>query len=86
MQKTPPQFANNNVIKPTPEQRADLLAFVAEHYRAGRSLCERNAHDAADVFLQIVSSRNEDDSLVLTPNRPFSAQGDAFGRQAVTAR
>ena len=35
-----PQFAGTNVIKPTAEQRAELLAFVAEEYPAGRSLRE----------------------------------------------
>jgi predicted transcriptional regulator len=35
-----PQFADTNVIKPTAEQRAELLAFVAEEYPAGRSLRE----------------------------------------------
>jgi predicted transcriptional regulator len=38
--KTLPQFVDSNVIKPTPEQRAALLAFVAEQYQAGRSLRE----------------------------------------------
>ncbi len=38
--KTLPQFADSNVIKPTPEQRAALLAFVADRYRAGQSLRE----------------------------------------------
>lgn len=35
-----PQFTGTNVIKPTAEQRAELLAFVAEEYPAGRSLRE----------------------------------------------
>lgn len=35
-----PQFAGTNVIKPTAVQRAELLAFVAEEYPAGRSLRE----------------------------------------------
>jgi leucyl aminopeptidase (aminopeptidase T) len=35
-----PQFAGTNVIKLTADQRAELLAFVAEEYRGGRSLCE----------------------------------------------
>jgi predicted transcriptional regulator len=35
-----PQFAGTNVIKPTREQRAELLAFVARGYPAGRSLRE----------------------------------------------
>ena len=35
-----PQFAGTNVIKPTAEQRAELLVFVAKEYPAGRSLRE----------------------------------------------
>jgi Helix-turn-helix domain len=35
-----PQFVGTNVIKPTAEQRAELLAFVAKKYPAGRSLRE----------------------------------------------
>jgi DNA-binding MarR family transcriptional regulator len=35
-----PQFVATNVIKPTAGQRAQLLAFVAEEYPAGRSLRE----------------------------------------------
>jgi Helix-turn-helix domain len=38
--KTVPLIVDSNVIKPTPEQRAALLAFVAEQYQAGRSLRE----------------------------------------------
>lgn len=33
-----PQFRGTATIRPTPEQRAALLAFVDEHYRAGRSI------------------------------------------------
>ena len=35
-----PQFVGTAVIKPTPQQRAQLLAFVAVHYTAGRSVHE----------------------------------------------
>jgi hypothetical protein len=35
-----PQFVGTNVIKPTAEQRAELLAFIAEQYPAGRSIHE----------------------------------------------
>ena len=35
-----PQFTGTNVTRPTAEQRAELLAFVAEEYPAGRSLRE----------------------------------------------
>ncbi|MBY9074254.1 hypothetical protein K1X13_05400 [Nocardioides sp. WL0053] len=38
MLKTLPQFAGTNGPRPTTEQRAELLAFVATHYEAGRSL------------------------------------------------
>jgi hypothetical protein len=38
--ETLPEFAGTNVVKPTPEQRAALLKFVAEQYRSGRSLRE----------------------------------------------
>lgn len=35
-----PQFVGTNVVKPTAGQRAELLAFVAKEYPAGRSLRE----------------------------------------------
>jgi Helix-turn-helix domain len=35
-----PQFAGTNGSRPTAEQRAELLAFVAKEYPAGRSLRE----------------------------------------------
>lgn len=35
-----PQFAGTAVTRPSPQQRQDLLAFVAEAYVAGRSLRE----------------------------------------------
>ena len=59
--ETLPQFRGTNSTRPTPEQRAELLAFVAEQYAAGRSLRElaelsgrtqtaiRRALDAAGV-------------------------------------
>lgn len=34
------QFAGTNVTRPTTEQRAELLAFVAKEYPVGRSLRE----------------------------------------------
>jgi len=37
---TLPQFVGSNVIRPTPEQRAALLAFLAEQSQSGRSLRE----------------------------------------------
>lgn len=35
-----PRFRGTNVIKPTAQQRQDLLDFVAKEYLAGRSLRE----------------------------------------------
>lgn len=41
--------------------------------------------DAANLFVQLVSSRYEHASLALTSNLPFSRWGGAFGEQAVAA-
>jgi DNA replication protein DnaC len=41
--------------------------------------------DAANLFFQLVSSRYEHASLVLTSNLPFSGWGAVFGDQAVAA-
>ena len=42
-------------------------------------------HDAANLFFQLVSSRYEHASLVLTSNLPFSGWGGVFGDQVVAA-
>ncbi|HVS68911.1 MAG TPA: IS21-like element helper ATPase IstB [Mycobacteriales bacterium] len=41
--------------------------------------------DAANLFFQLVSSRYEHASLILTSNLPFSGWGNVFGDQAVAA-
>lgn len=41
--------------------------------------------DAANLFFQLVSSRYEHASLILTSNLPFSRWGSVFGDQAVAA-
>ena len=41
--------------------------------------------DAANLFFQLVSSRYEHASLILTSNLPFSRWGDVFGDQVVAA-
>jgi len=41
--------------------------------------------DAANLFFQLVSSRYEHASLILTSNQPFSGWGGVFGDQAVAA-
>jgi hypothetical protein len=59
--ETLPQFRGTNLCRPTPAQRAELLAFVAQEYGEDRSLRElaeltgrtqtavRRAPDAAGV-------------------------------------
>jgi DNA replication protein DnaC len=41
--------------------------------------------DAANLFFQLVSSRHEHASLILTSNLPFARWGDVFGDQTVAA-
>ena len=41
--------------------------------------------DAANLFFQLVSSRYEHASLILTSNLPFSGRGGVFGDRAVAA-
>src|SRR3954467_4011331 len=41
--------------------------------------------DAANLFFQLISSRYEHASLILTSNLPFSGWGGVFGDQAVAA-
>ncbi|ETZ96742.1 istB-like ATP binding family protein [Mycobacterium kansasii 824] len=41
--------------------------------------------DAANLFFQLVSSRYEHASLILTSNLPFARWGDVFGDQVVAA-
>ena len=41
--------------------------------------------DAANLFFQLVSSRYEHPSLILTSNLPFARWGDVFGDQVVAA-
>ncbi len=42
--------------------------------------------DTANLFFQLVSSRYEHASLILTSNLPFARWGDAFGNQVVARR
>jgi hypothetical protein len=41
--------------------------------------------DAANLFFQLVSSRYEHASLILTSNLPFAPWGDVFGDQVVAS-
>lgn len=68
-----PEFVSTNGTRPTPEQRARLLKYVATEYRAGRSLRElaeltgrtqtavRRALDASDVPRRSPGARRMDD-------------------------
>ncbi len=41
--------------------------------------------DAANLFFQLVSSRYEHASIILTSNLPFARWGDVFGDHAVAS-
>ena len=41
--------------------------------------------DAANLFFQLVASRYENSSIILTSNLPFSRWGEVFGDQAVAS-
>lgn len=43
------------------------------------------AQDAANLFFQLVSSRYEHASLILTSNLPFARRGDVFADRVVAA-
>ncbi len=65
---------------PPSHQTAPLRA---DHHRRGGYLPFEQ--DAANLFFQLVSSRYEHASLILTSNLPFSGWGGVFGDQAVAA-
>ena len=50
-----------------------------------KSATSRSEQDAANLFFQLVSSRYEHASLILTSNLPFARWGDVFGDQVVAA-
>lgn len=72
-----PQFVGTASTRPTPQQRAQLLAFVAEQYPAGRSVHEfaeltertqtavRRALDQAGVARRPRGARPADNSGAL---------------------
>ena len=66
--ETLPQCRGTNVCRPTPQQHAELLAFVAEQYEAGRSLRE---FAAATGHTQTAVRRALDEACV--PRRPRGA-------------
>ena len=62
--------------KPTPETMHSV-PFPTRHLPFEQ--------DAANLFFQLVSSRYEHASLILTSNLPFARWGDVFGDQTVAA-
>jgi DNA replication protein DnaC len=71
-------------------QRGRLTDELARLRRYGLLIVDEVGYipfeqDAANLFFQLVSSRYEHASLVLTSNLPFARWGDVFGDQVVAA-
>ena len=75
---------------PTPTATACSRSELARLRRYGLIIVDEVGYlpfeqDAANLFFQLVSSRYEHASLILTSNLPFSGWGTVFGDQAVAA-
>lgn len=71
-------------------QRGRLPAELARLRRYGLIIVDEVGYlpfepEAANLFFQLVSTRYEHASLILTSNLPFSGWGSVFGDQAVAA-
>jgi len=71
-------------------QRGRLAVELAKLRRYGLIIIDEVGYlpfeqDAANLFFQLVSSRYEHASLILTSNLPFARWGDVFGDQTVAA-
>ena len=71
-------------------QRGRLPAELTKQRRYGLIITDEVGYlpfeqDAANLFFQLVSSRHEHASLILTSNLPFARWGDVFGDQTVAA-
>ena len=71
-------------------QRGRLAAELTRLRRYGLIVIDEVGYlpfeqDAANLFFQLVSSRYEHASLILTSNLPFARWGDVFGDQTVAA-
>jgi DNA replication protein DnaC len=83
--------ATDWVTRLTDAHRADRLPpELAKLRRYGLIIVDEVGYlpfeqDAANLFFQLVSSRYEHASLILTSNLPFSGWGSVFGDQAVAA-
>ena len=84
-------FATDWVTRLTDAHRQGLLPReLARLRRYGLIIVDEVGYlpfeqDAANLFFQLVSSRYEHASLILTSNLPFSGWGGVFGDQAVAA-
>ncbi len=75
---------------PDAHRRGNLLPRAGKLRRYGLIIVDEVGYlpfeqDAANLFFQLVSSRYEHASLILTSNLPFSGWGGVFGDQAVAA-
>ena len=75
---------------PTPTGKGRLPQKLARLRRYGLIIVDEVGYlpfeqDAANLFFQLVSSRYEHASLILTSNLPFSGWGGVFGDQVVAA-
>lgn len=71
-------------------QRGRLAGDLAKLRRYGLIVIDEVGYlpfapDAANLFFQLVSSRYEHASLILTSNLPFGRWGDVFGDQTIAA-
>ncbi len=74
----------------TAHQQGRLAAELVKLRRYGLIIVDEVGYipfeqDAANLFFQLVSSRYEHASLILTSNLPFARWGDVFGDQVVAA-
>jgi len=74
----------------TAHQQGHLPATLTRLRRYGLIIVDEVGYipfeqDAANLFFQLVSSRYEHASLILTSNLPFARWGDVFGDQVVAA-
>ena len=85
-----PPRPTGSPASPTPTAPAGCPNELARLRRYGLIIVDEVGYlpfeqDAANLFFQLVSSRYEHASLILTRNLPFSGWGGVFGDQAVAA-
>ena len=86
---SPPPSTGSPDSRP-PTNAGRLPAELAKLRRYGLLIVDEVGYipfeqDAANLFFQLVSSRYEHASLILTSNLPFARWGDVFGDQVVAA-